>query len=74
MNLNKEELLPVLISRVVENAPVKELLRVYGEAVTAAVQELNDEQLTQAMQNAGFLDLVEAFTGTTEEEGEGEEA
>jgi hypothetical protein len=67
---NREELFPILVSRVVENAPVKELLRVYGEAVTAAIQNLDDDQLVQAMENAGFSDLIAAFTDIEIEEAE----
>lgn len=67
---NREELVPILISRIVENAPVRELIRVYGEAVTAAVNGLDDEQLAQAIENSGYLDLTEQFVsdGAVEEE------
>lgn len=58
---NREELSTVLVSRVIENAPVRELVRVYGEAVTAAIRDLSDEDLAQSVINAGYADLAEQY-------------
>jgi hypothetical protein len=59
---DKEELLGPLVSRIVENAPINDVVRVYGEAVTAAIVKLEDEELIGYMTNAGYTDLVEAYT------------
>jgi len=57
----REVFINALVSRVVENAPLRELIRVYSEAVTAAVNPLEDEAvLTSAMQ-AGYGDLLNQF-------------
>lgn len=57
----KEQLTAALISRVVENAQVREIIRVYGEAVTAAVEKLSDEELAKCLVDAGYIDLYNAF-------------
>lgn len=59
---DKEKLLGPLVSRIVENAPIHEVVRVYGEAVTAAIAKLEDEELIGYMTNAGYTDLVDAYT------------
>lgn len=57
----REELSNTLISRVVENAPLREICRVYGEAVTAAVGQLSDADLARSVAAAGYTDILEAF-------------
>jgi hypothetical protein len=61
---NREEVSNVLLSRVVENAPCRELLRVYSEAVTAALQNLSDSDLVRSIVAAGYTDILEAFSLT----------
>lgn len=63
---NKEELINETISRVVNNAPMREVLRVYNESLRAHITSLNDEELTQALQNAGYDDLIERYMKTPE--------
>ena len=58
---NRVELINVLVSRVAENASVKELIRVYCEALTANLRELEDGDLIQCILNAGYLDIMEKF-------------
>jgi hypothetical protein len=58
---NRNELIDILVSRVAENAPVKELIRVYCEALTANLKELEDGDLIQGILNAGYLDIMERF-------------
>ncbi len=58
---NRQEVSNVLLSRVVENAPCRELLRVYSEAVTAALQGLSDADLVRSIAQAGYTDILEAF-------------
>lgn len=58
---NRNELIDILVSRVAENAPVKELIRVYSEALTANLKELDDGELIQGILNAGYLDIMERF-------------
>ena len=58
----------VLVSRVCENAPLRELIRVYSEAVQAAVSQMDDDGLLRAIVQAGYPDILEAF-GLTVPEG-----
>jgi hypothetical protein len=58
---NREEVTNVLQSRVVENAPLREIIRVYAEAVKAAVDGLSDADLVRSVQAAGYTDILEAF-------------
>jgi hypothetical protein len=58
---NRKELTDVLIARVIENAPIREVLRVYSEAVTSAVANLSDEDLVRSIEQSGYNDLLEAF-------------
>lgn len=57
----REVFINALIARVVENAPLREMIRVYSEAVNAAVQPLEDEALLVSAINAGYADLLEQF-------------
>jgi len=57
----REELSNTLISRVVENAPLREIVRVYSEAVNAAVGQLSDADLARSVAAAGYTDILEAF-------------
>ena len=57
----REELTDVLVSRVISNAPIRELVRVYGEAVTAAVNELSVEDLAKSVVDAGYRDLLDLY-------------
>ncbi len=58
---NREEVTNVLIGRVCENAPLRELIRVYSEAVTSAVQGLPDSDLARSIKSAGYNDILEGF-------------
>jgi len=40
---------------------VRELIRVYSEAVTAAVAQLSDADVARSIQAAGYQDILEAF-------------
>jgi hypothetical protein len=57
----REVFINALISRVVENAPLRELIRVYSEAVSAAVRPLEDEALLISAAQAGYTDLLEQY-------------
>jgi hypothetical protein len=71
---NREEVTNVLQSRVLENAPLRELIRVYGEALAAALQNLSDADVVRSIASAGYNDILEAFNlevpATSENEGE----
>jgi hypothetical protein len=76
---NRQEVSNVLLERVISNAPVRELLRVYSEAVTAALQGLSDADLVRSVVAAGYTDILEAFElevppAPETPEGEGETA
>ncbi len=59
---NREEISTVLLERVVSNAPVRELLRVYSEACQAAIAGLSDADLVRSIIQAGYNDILEAFS------------
>ena len=74
---NRQEVVNVLTERVISNAPVRELLRVYSEAVTAAIANLSDADVVRSVIQAGYGDIVEAFNiaePPAPEETEGEAA
>ncbi len=58
---NRQEVVNVLTERVISNAPVRELLRVYSEAVTAAIAGLSDADVVRSVIQAGYADILEAF-------------
>ena len=58
---NRTEVVNVLTSRVIENAPLRELIRVYSEAVQAAIGNLSDEDVIRSIAQAGYTDILEAF-------------
>lgn len=57
----REVFINALVSRVVENAPLRELIRVYSEAVNAAVNPLDDDALLTSAMQAGYADLLTNF-------------
>jgi hypothetical protein len=74
---NRQEVTNVLVSRVIENAPLRELIRVYSEAVQSAVANLSDADLVRSVVAAGYSDILEAFSlevPPAEEPAEGESA
>ncbi len=73
---NRETVVNTLTSRVIENAPLRELIRVYSEAVQAAITNLSDEDVVRSISAAGYTDILEAFELTVPPapEGEGEAA
>ena len=58
---NRETVVNTLVSRVIENAPLRELIRVYSEAVQAAVGNLSDADVVRSIAAAGYTDIIEAF-------------
>jgi hypothetical protein len=58
---NRQEVVNVLTSRVIENAPLRELIRVYSEAVGAAIANLSDDDVIRSIAAAGYTDILEAF-------------
>ena len=59
---NRQEVTNVLVSRVIENAPLRELIRVYSEAVNAAIANLSDADVVRSIAQAGYTDILEAFS------------
>jgi len=59
---NRETVVNTLVSRVIENAPLRELIRVYSEAVSAAVANLSDADVVRSIAAAGYTDILEAFS------------
>jgi hypothetical protein len=58
---NRTDIVNVLTSRVIENAPLRELIRVYSEAVQAAIAGLSDDDVIRSIAGAGYNDILEAF-------------
>ena len=58
---NRQEIVNVLTSRVIENAPLRELIRVYSEAVQSAIANLSDDDVIRSIAAAGYTDILEAF-------------
>jgi len=58
---NRDEVVRLLTERVISNAPIRELLRVYQEAVSAAIANLSDADVVRSIIQAGYGDIVEAF-------------
>ncbi len=59
---NRTDIVNVLTSRVIENAPLRELIRVYSEAVQAAIASLSDDDVIRSIAAAGYNDILEAFS------------
>ena len=59
---NRQEVVNALTSRVIENAPLRELIRVYSEAVGAAIGNLSDDDVIRSIAAAGYADLLETFS------------
>jgi hypothetical protein len=59
---NRQEVVNVLTSRVIENAPLRELIRVYSEAVQAAIAGLSDDDVIRSIAQAGYTDILESFS------------
>jgi len=59
---NKETVVNTLVSRVIENAPLRELIRVYSEAVNSAVAQLSDADVVRSIAAAGYTDILETFS------------
>ena len=64
---NRETVVNTLTSRVIENAPLREIIRVYSEAVQAAVANLSDADVVRSIAAAGYTDILEAFELTVPE-------
>lgn len=71
---DRETVTNTLTSRVIENAPLRELIRVYSEAVNAAIAQLNDADVVRSIAAAGYTDILEAFELEVPPAPEGEEA
>jgi len=59
---DREAVVNTLVSRVIENAPLRELIRVYSEAVQAAIAGLSDADVVRSTSAAGYADILEAFS------------
>lgn len=58
---NRETVQGVLVAKVIEDAPVREVIRVYSEAVTAAVNKLSDDDLVRSIAAAGYTQILDHF-------------
>jgi hypothetical protein len=58
---NRELVVNALLERVISEAPVREILRVYQEACTSAIANLSDADVVRSIQAAGFTQILEAF-------------
>ena len=58
---NREGVVTALTELVISNAPVRELLRVYSEAVQSAIANLSDADVVRSIAAAGYQHLIEQF-------------
>ena len=58
---NRQDVVNVLTERVISNAPVRELLRVYSEAAQSAIANLSDADVVRSIAAANYGDIIEAF-------------
>lgn len=58
---DREGLVAETISRVINNAPISEILRVYSLAVKNELDKLSDDELMSSVNTAGYSDLVEKY-------------
>ena len=58
---NRTEVVNILTSRVIENAPLREIIRVYSEAVQSAIANLSDDDVIRSISAAGYTDILETF-------------
>lgn len=65
---DREGLVAETISRVINNAPINEILRVYSVAVRNELDKLSDEKLIESIETAGYSDLVEKYAPADSEE------
>jgi hypothetical protein len=65
--MNREEVTNSLISRVLQNVPLSELIRVYSESLRASLEPLTDEELLESIASAGYTDIIEAQSLTDED-------
>jgi hypothetical protein len=70
---NRQDIVNVLTSRVIENAPLRELIRVYSEAVQTAIGQLSDADVVRSIAAAGYADILESFSLEVPEAEESEE-
>lgn len=56
---DRKELVNSAISRVINNAPISEILRVYSMAVQTELEKLSDTELVNSVLGAGYMDLIE---------------
>lgn len=59
---NRKEFQTEIIGRVLNSAPVSEILRVYSLFLQSELEKLDDEDFLQAALNAGYTDLIEKYS------------
>lgn len=64
------------VTRVINSAPVSEILRVYSLALQNELDKLSDNEIRDALLNAGYIDIVEKYFDSEgiEDEGISEES
>ena len=76
----RENLTNEVISRVLNNAPITEVLRVYSLSVQSGLESLSEGDLLESILKAGYTDILEKYsdleqlvTGEYDEEDEDDE-
>lgn len=59
---NRADLVNETIGRVINNAPVSEVLRVYSLALQAELDGMTDDELLSSLLTAGYNDLIEKYS------------
>lgn len=58
---NREELTNEITSLILNNTPIREVLRVYSLALQQELNSLDDEALVEQLRQAGYGEFLEPF-------------
>lgn len=58
---DRENLIKEIASMIVSNTPVREVLRVYSQALDHELNSLSDEDLIEQLKQAGYTEFVNQF-------------
>jgi hypothetical protein len=58
----RESLTNEVISRVLNNAPITEVLRVYSLSVQSGLESLSEGDLLESILKAGYTDILEKYS------------
>lgn len=62
----REHLVNEVISRVINTAPINEVIRVYSLSVQKSLEVLSDQDLLEEVLKAGYTDILEKYSNLEE--------